>query len=430
MTGYLAADELPLQRIYRWERERPEAVFLTQPYGGKVRDWTWGQAVSEVRRMAHWLEAQGWEPGSRVAILSRNCAWWILADLAIWMAGHVTVPIYPSLKAAVHAQDSGAQRRQGLLSGRYRRTRKPPETAHSAGSDLRGSPFPLPATVANWPTWDELVEANPPVPGYPDAVRRRSVHHHLHLRHHRQAQGGDAQLRPPARFDAKILAGLMRASPARSAYCRICHWPTSWSAAMEGTALYLGYHLFFTEGIDTFLADLARARPTCSFRCRGCCSNSSRECSPRSRRDSWSGCCASPSFTVLVKQRILRQLGLEHRAQRRLRGRAAAAGDAPLVPQPGAGPAGRLRHDRNHDHPPAAPRRSVRPGYVGAALEGVETRLGPQDELLVRSPMNMAGLFPGAGDDGARRSPQDGFFKTGDLVTHRCLTGKSRSSDA
>ena len=39
MPGNLSADDLPLQRIYKWERERPEAIFLTQPYGGgNVRD--------------------------------------------------------------------------------------------------------------------------------------------------------------------------------------------------------------------------------------------------------------------------------------------------------------------------------------------------------------------------------------------------------
>ena len=47
MPGNFSADDLPLQRIYKWERERPEAIFLTQPYGGgNVRDWTWGQAVA------------------------------------------------------------------------------------------------------------------------------------------------------------------------------------------------------------------------------------------------------------------------------------------------------------------------------------------------------------------------------------------------
>src|SRR5215471_4104192 len=91
---------LPLQCLYRWERQRSDQVFLTQPFdGGKVRDWTWAQMADEVRRMAAWLQAQNWEPGSRIAILSKNCAWWIMADLAIWMAGHVSVPVYPSLKA-------------------------------------------------------------------------------------------------------------------------------------------------------------------------------------------------------------------------------------------------------------------------------------------------------------------------------------------
>ncbi len=97
MSG-LTEDDLPLQSVYRWECERAEEIFLTQPFGGgKVRDWTWAQAAGEARRMAAWLKAQNWEPGSHVAILSKNCAWWIMADLAIWMAGHVTVPIYPTL---------------------------------------------------------------------------------------------------------------------------------------------------------------------------------------------------------------------------------------------------------------------------------------------------------------------------------------------
>src|ERR1035441_6141487 len=98
MPGNLSAGDLPLERIYKWERERPEGIFLTQPYGsGKVRDWTWGQSAAEIRRIATWLKVQDWEPGSRVAILSRNCAWWIMADLAIWMADRKSVPIYPSL---------------------------------------------------------------------------------------------------------------------------------------------------------------------------------------------------------------------------------------------------------------------------------------------------------------------------------------------
>ena len=93
----LRDSDLPLQRFYQWERERADKIFLTQPVGnGMVRDITWGQAGDEVRRMAAWLKSQGWPAGSKIAILGKNSAHWILTDLAIWMAGYVSVPIYPT----------------------------------------------------------------------------------------------------------------------------------------------------------------------------------------------------------------------------------------------------------------------------------------------------------------------------------------------
>ena len=53
--------DLPLQSAYRWEKERADKVFLTQPIGGgQVRDWTWAQTLNEARRVAAWLKAQGW----------------------------------------------------------------------------------------------------------------------------------------------------------------------------------------------------------------------------------------------------------------------------------------------------------------------------------------------------------------------------------
>jgi long-subunit acyl-CoA synthetase (AMP-forming) len=32
--------------------------------------------------------------------LSKNCAWWIMADFAIWMAGHLSVPFFPVARYA------------------------------------------------------------------------------------------------------------------------------------------------------------------------------------------------------------------------------------------------------------------------------------------------------------------------------------------
>ena len=98
-------DALALQRLYHWERTAPERVVLTQPLGGgAVRSYTWGQVMDESRRMAAHLKSLSFEPGSRVAILSKNCAHWLMADFAIWLAGHVSVPLYPTLAAGTISQ--------------------------------------------------------------------------------------------------------------------------------------------------------------------------------------------------------------------------------------------------------------------------------------------------------------------------------------
>ena len=89
---------LPLQSAYRHEKEIPDTVYMTQPMGGgEVRTYTWKQTLDEARKMAGYLKAQGYPPGSRIAILSKNCSEFIIAELAIWMAGHVTVALFPTL---------------------------------------------------------------------------------------------------------------------------------------------------------------------------------------------------------------------------------------------------------------------------------------------------------------------------------------------
>src|SRR4051812_37668997 len=89
-----------LDAIYGHEKDKASRVWLTQPMGGgKVVDFTFAEAIGEARRIAAFLVKKDWPKGSRIAIFSKNTAYWLMADLAIWMAGHVTVPIYPTLTA-------------------------------------------------------------------------------------------------------------------------------------------------------------------------------------------------------------------------------------------------------------------------------------------------------------------------------------------
>ena len=85
--------------FYEWEQQIPHKIFLRQPVAQVWREYSWQQVGQEARKMAQVLRDHGCETGDRVAILSKNCAHWIMADLAIMMAGCVSVPLYPTQTA-------------------------------------------------------------------------------------------------------------------------------------------------------------------------------------------------------------------------------------------------------------------------------------------------------------------------------------------
>lgn len=406
----LSADDLLLERVFRWERERGDRPFLTQPFAhGQVRSWTWGQAVGEARRMATYLRAQAWEPGSRIAILSKNCAWWILSDLAIWMAGHVSVPIYPSLRAASIRQileHSGAKAcfvgaTDEITAGACKQP------------DIEWIALPN-ATNGIETSWEALVEANAPVPGTPtrDAADLATI---IYTSGTTGTPKGVMHRFASLAYDAKILGCLLELDDGHRvlSYLPLAHIVER--AAVEALGCRLAWHLFFTEGIETFLDDLNRARPTLFISVPRLFLKFQQGVFAKLPRSRLQTLLRIPGVSLYVKRRIRRQLGLGSV-------RYAACGAAPLPVDlllwyRGLGldlieGYGMTETTITHlPHPGAAP-----PGFVGLPLEGVETRLSAENELLVRSPMNMIGYYREPEMTAAAFTP-DGFFKTGDVVS-------------
>ena len=89
----------PLKAFLHWERETPDQEFLRQYHKGKLEIMTYAEAGKQARSAAAYILDKGLAPKSKIALLSKNCDLWILADLAIMMSGHTSVPIYPTLKA-------------------------------------------------------------------------------------------------------------------------------------------------------------------------------------------------------------------------------------------------------------------------------------------------------------------------------------------
>jgi len=86
-----------LARMF-WERveksgDQPAQQFKAE---GKWEALTWRQVGDVVQELALGLIALGREKGDAVALLSASRAEWVQADMAIFTAGCVTVPVYPS----------------------------------------------------------------------------------------------------------------------------------------------------------------------------------------------------------------------------------------------------------------------------------------------------------------------------------------------
>ncbi|MGE5567624.1 MAG: AMP-binding protein [Rhodospirillales bacterium] len=400
-------DALPLNRFYRWERERAGRPFLTQPLHGNVREWTWAQAGDEVRRVAAYLKSQDWEPGTHIAILSKNCAWWIMADLAIWMAGHVTVPVYASFRAATVREILEHSESKACFIGLTDERSLP-----GIPAGVERIRFP---TVPEGPGrgWDAILATLSPLEGEPvrPAADLATI---FYTSGTSGAPKGVMHNFAALAFVAQTLA---RRLPSSGEHRALSYLPLGHifeRGAMEMPALVLGWHVFFSEGVETFLADLRRARPTVFLAVPRVLIKLREGVLARiaQRRLGW--LFHVPLAGRVLRKRVLRELGLDQV-------QVAACGGAPLEP-------GILLWYRKlglnllegygltegmitHLSTPG----SLRPGYIGTALDGVEAKRAPNGEFLLKSPMNMLGYYKDPQGTRDAFTP-DGFLRTGDLI--------------
>jgi long-chain acyl-CoA synthetase len=186
-------------------------------------------------------------------------------------------------------------------------------------------------------------------------------------------------------------------------------------AGNEMPSLMLGNHVFFSAGIDTFLEDLERARPTVFLSVPRLLMKFQQGVFAKMPKEKLDRLLKLPGVRAYVKHRILRQLGL-NRVDHAACGGAAIPAEILLWYRKmglrlGEG-YGMTETMITHLPRPDA----VRPGFVGPPIEGVEQRLTPEGELLIRSPMNMLGYYREEQMTAASFTP-DGFFRTGDLAT-------------
>ncbi|MBC7729429.1 MAG: AMP-binding protein [Microbacteriaceae bacterium] len=406
-------EALALQRLYHWERTAPGRLALTQPMGGgELRDFTWAEVADQARRMAAHLQAQGWAPGSRVAILSKNCAWWLISDLAIWLAGHVSVPLYPMLAASTVAHILQHSEARACFIGKLDgwEAMRPGVPADLPCISLPLSP---PDVIARYPGWDAVCARQAPLTG--DVLRAADE---LATLIYTSGTTGVPKgvMHSFGNFAWALDTGIRRiplnADDRMLSYLPLAHVVER--VLVEHGWLRTGLRVYFAETPDTFAADLQRARPTVFFsvpRLWLKFQHGVHNKMPPARLDRL---LSIPLIGALVRRKLLKTLGLD---QCRL----AAAGAAPM-------PVALLAWYRRIGLPVnegygltenlavshlTLPGRNQE-GTVGPAYDGVDARIDPQTgEIQMRSPAVMQGYYK-APEQTRDSFSADGWLRTGD----------------
>ena len=258
-----------LQRFLHWEKTSPDRVYMTQPHthkggDGSVTDFTWAQVGDQARRMAAHLKALGLPPQSHIALLGLNSAHWIMADLAIWMAGHVTVPLYPTLNADTAQYILDHAEVKLLFLGKM-------DGESEAWRHLQaGLPQNLPmiglpmSPRGDIPQWGELIARHLPL---------RKLHEPQwdELATIVYTSGSTGRPKGVMHSFRSMTAGLYGASEMWEvtpdermlSYLPLAH--VAERAVVESASLFHGFRVYFADKLDTFQQDLKRARPTLFF---------------------------------------------------------------------------------------------------------------------------------------------------------------------
>lgn len=398
----------PLDMFLHWEREIPNQIFLRQPIQGQYTTWTYRQAGQEIRKIASGLKSLNYPPASNIALLSKNCAHWLMADLAIMMAGHVSVPLYATLtphsiqqildhsgsKAIIIGKlDDYAAQKSGIPAGITKIGIKLYGVQEEVSwEDWSATQVPLEATH-EWKGPDLLtIIYTSGTTGKPKGVM-----------HTVQA------------FDSVVRTAIQELNlpthPQMFSYLPLSHIAERMGIELYG--IYAGGTFSFAESLDVFARNLAETQPTTFFavpRIWAKFQEKILEKMPQKKLDRLIGL---PLLGNVVKKSIRKKLGLS-RASHIFSGAAPISVDLlkwfdrlgiRILQAYGMTEDCVYAHFNRPD--------ANKHGTVGKPFKGLEVKISQEGEIRVKSPSNTIGYYKEPALT-AELFDADGFLRTGD----------------
>jgi len=401
-----------LASFLRWEKEKPDHIFLRQPVGGVWHEWSFLKAGDEIRKTASGIRSMNLHARSNIAILSKNCAHWLIADLAIMMAGHVSVPLYASISDASIKQILEHSESRAIFVGKlddYEKQKEGiPSSVKKISIDFYGiaegelvstwisKQNPL-EKIAEWDS-NELVTImyTSGTTGKPKGVMFNS-YAFQHATDIIMEYLGRVKPLPP--------------QPKLFSYLPLCHIAERHLTEVLGC--YTGASISFLESLETFARDLGSVQPNLFFGVPRIWSRFQEkilEKIPQKKLDLY---LKIPLLNSLIKKILSKKLGLSQSFIN-------ASGAAPMPASLliwleklgiqvheiyGMTENCALSHGNQEER---------RHGTVGKVMRSVEAKFSSEGEILTKHDAQMMGYFRESTMTAEAFTP-DGFLKTGDM---------------
>ena len=398
----------PLEMLYHWEDTRAQSVYLRQPIDGVIKEFTWHETSQQARKVAASLLAMDLPKASNIAILSKNCAEWFITDLAIMLAGHVSVPIYSTAGEKTIRYVMDHAKCPVIFVGKLDNTEKQVAAIDNGIVKLA---FPYPNIPAD-KQWDELLQVAPfvdkPIPALDSVMTivytSGSTGNPKGVVHNYESicwAASNSLNELSVDHTDRILS-----------YLPLAH--ITERVLVEIASFYSSTRIDFIESLDTFARDVRATQPTLFLSVprlwtrfqMGVLANM-----PQKKLDLL---LRIPIVGRMVSKKIRTKLGL---GQARL----CASGSAPI-------PATTLEWFRkiginisegwgmteNSAYGTCCiPFRADKIGSIGRVYAGVDIRIAEQGEIQVKGPCNMKEYYLEP-EKTAETMTEDGYLKTGD----------------
>ncbi len=398
----------PLSMFYHWENQTPDKIYLKQPIGDVWHTWTWKQTAQEVRLLAAALKALQEPPGSHIALISKNCAHWIICDLAIMMAGYVSVPLYPNLGSATIQQILEHSEAKLLLVGKLDDWNSM-KSGVPEGLKCIGLPF---TNNENCESWTSFTGKFGPI----QENLNRSEDEICSIVYTSGTTGIPKGVMYTFKSFSFVSQNASEKLGFKSSERFFSYLPLSHIAErmlVEMISIYTGSQVSFAESLPKFLQNLVEAKPTVFLGVHRIWTKFQQGILAKLPQKKLNLLLKIPILSNLIKNKLKAGLGLKEAST-------ILTGAAPTPPtlikwfkSIGIKIQEAYAMTENCCYSHVTLNNNIKIGFVGQPLPLCEVRLGANNEIQIKHEALMAGYYK---DDNLTTETftPDGFLKTGD----------------